>query len=300
MTPSRVIDLHIHMQPWDTMRPDVLARMQAGRPEFDELVALSRDPQAFLRRLDDAGIERAGIINYTSPDLMGFDETSNEFSAWFCSADPGRLLAFGSVHPRFTRDPAGDVKRLLERGVRALKIHPPHQLVAPNAYRSSAGGVGPFPALETIYRQAEELGMPVTIHTGTSVFPGARSLFGDPLGIDDVAVDFPDLTILLAHGGRPLWTDACFFLARRHANVYLELSGIPPPRVLEWFPRLESLAAKAIFGTDWPGPGVPPPERNIAAFRALPLAEDSLRSILYDNARRLWKRLPDPGRRTGR
>ena len=150
MTSRPVIDIHIHMQPWETMKPDVLARMKAGHPDFEDLVALSRDPQAFLRRLDDAGIERAGIINYTSPDLMGLDESSNEFSARFCAEDPQRLLAFGSVHPRTSRDPEGDVERLLEMGIRALKLHPPHQLVAPNAYRDAAGGPGPLPALAGI------------------------------------------------------------------------------------------------------------------------------------------------------
>jgi predicted TIM-barrel fold metal-dependent hydrolase len=287
-----VIDIHIHMQPWETMKPDILARMKAGRPDFQQLQDFTRDPQAFLRRLDDAGIERAGIINYTSPDLMGLDETSNEFAVRFCGEDPARLLAFGSVHPRFTSDPEGDVQRLFDSGIRALKIHPPHQLVAPNAYRSEGGGPGPFPALEGIYRRAQKLGLPVTIHTGTSVFPGARSIYGDPMPIDDVAVDFPELTILLAHSGRPLWGDTCFFLARRHRHVYLELSGIPPQRVLEMFPRLELLAQKTMFGTDWPGPGVPAPERNIAAFRELPLSPEALQAILYDNARKLWDRLP--------
>jgi predicted TIM-barrel fold metal-dependent hydrolase len=289
-----IIDIHVHMQPWGTMKPAVLARMRAGRPDFAELEALSRDPQAFLRRLDDLGVERAGIINYTSPDLMGLDETSNVFSGQFCAEDPDRLLAFGSVHPRFTRDPAGDVERLLELGVRALKIHPPHQLVAPDAYRDAAGGPGPFPALAGIYGRAEALGMPVTIHTGTSVFPGARSALGHPMAIDNVAVDFPRLTILLAHAGRPLWADECFFLARRHDRVFLELSGIPPTRVLEMFPRLEKLAHKTLFGTDWPGPGVPDPAVNIAAFRALPLSPAAMAAILHGNARRLWEALPAP------
>jgi len=289
---SPVIDIHVHMQPWETMKPEVLDRMKAGHSDFDELLALTRDPQAFLRRLDDAGIERAGIINYTSPDLMGLKESCNKFAVEFCGEDPRRLLAFGSVHPRFTTDPEGDVQRLVDSGIRALKIHPPHQLVAPNAYRDAAGGAGPFPALAGIYRRAQALGIPVTIHTGTSVFPGARSVLGDPMCIDDVAVDFPDLTILLAHSGRPLWGDACFFLARRHPNVFLELSGIPPHRLLHMFPRLEKMAHKALFGTDWPGPGVPDQKKNIAAFRALPLTEEAQAAILYGNARRLWDSLP--------
>ncbi|MFQ5670514.1 MAG: amidohydrolase family protein [Acidobacteriota bacterium] len=287
-----VIDFHIHMQPWETMKPQVLEHMRRGRPEFHHLLELARSPEAFLRYLDRAGIERAGIINYTSPDLMGFTEETNAFSGRFCRGAPDRLLAFGSVHPRFTRDPEGDVERLLDLGVRALKIHPPHQLVAANAYRGPSGGQGPFPALAKIYQRAQDLGMPVAIHTGTSVFPGARSALGHPLAIDDVAVDFPDLTILLSHCGRPLWSDVCFFLARRHPNVYLELSGIPPHRLLATLPRLGELAHKAIWGTDWPGPGVPEPHRNLAAFQALSLSGEAKSAILYGNARRLWERLP--------
>ncbi|MFQ5767437.1 MAG: amidohydrolase family protein [Acidobacteriota bacterium] len=289
---SPVIDFHIHIQPWEMMKPAVLATMRRNRPSFDDLLALSKDPQKFLRKLDDCGIERAGIINYVSPDLIGFTDEINAFSAGFCREDPDRLLAFGSIDPRRSRDPAGEVERLLEKGIRALKLHPPHQGVTPHGYRDDAGGRGPFPALEGFYAQAQRLGMPVMIHTGTSVFPGARSRLGDPIGIDDVAVDFPDLTLLLAHSGRPLWSQTCFFLARRHAHVHLELSGIPPHRLLHALPRLEKLAHKAIFGTDWPGPGVPDPERNIAAFNRLPLGAEARQAMLYDNARAIWDRLP--------
>ena len=87
--------------------------------------------------------------------------------------------------------------------------------------------------------------------------------------VDDVAVDFPRLKILLAHGGRPLWMDTAFFLVRRHRNVFLDISGIPPKTLLKYFPRLEEIAQKTLFGTDWPGPGVPEIERNLREFRAI-------------------------------
>src|SRR5437867_10960008 len=103
-----------------------------------------------------------------------------------------------------------------------MKIHPPHQLFAANAYAD-----GKLPALRTIYKTAARLKMPVMVHTGTSVFPGARSKFGDPMALDDVAQDFPDLTILMAHGGRPLCGDMAFYLLLRHRNPYLNISCIP-------------------------------------------------------------------------
>jgi hypothetical protein len=126
------------------------------------------------------------------------------------------------------------------------------------------------------------------IHTGTSIFPGARNLYAQPMLADDVAVDYPNLIIILAHGGRPLWMNEAFFLVRRHPNVYIDISSIPPQRLLDYFPRLEEIAAKALFGSDWPGPGVPDVAGNIRKFLALPLSASAQRSILYDNAARLF------------
>ena len=80
----------------------------------------------------------------------------------------------------------------------------------------------------TSTRRRSGCALPVMIHTGTSIFPGARSRTGEPMAVDDVAVDFPDLTIVIAHGGRPLWMEQAFFLVRRFPNVYMDVSSIPP------------------------------------------------------------------------
>jgi len=122
------------------------------------------------------------------------------------------------------------------------------------------------------------------IHTGTSVFPGARNVHADPLPADDVAVDFPRLTLILAHAGRPLWSHVAFFLARRHPNVLLDLSGIPPRKLLEELPRLPEIADRCLWGSDWPGPGVPGLRRNVEQFLSLPIPEEARRAILGGNA----------------
>jgi hypothetical protein len=232
--------------------------------------------------MDADGIERVGLINYVSPDVMGFTSEVNEWMMKYASSDSSRLIPFGSIHPAFTRDAGGETDRVLDMGARALKVHPPHQLFRANAYQQE------LPGLAEVYRRAQAAGVPVTIHTGTSVFPGARSRLGDPMDVDDVAVDFPDLKILLAHGGRPLWMEAAFFVVRRHPNVCLEVSGIPPARLLEYFPRLEEIADKTIWGTDWPSPGVKSMRQNVEQFQQLPLAGASRQKILYENALRVF------------
>ena len=281
---SGIFDAHIHVQPWEQMKPDVLATMRKGHGDFELLMEYSRSTGRFLKHLDAEGIERAVLVNYVSPDLMGFTDAVNSYVAEYCRGHSDRLVAMGSVHPRFSKDPAGDVDRLVGMGVRALKVHPPHQLFHPNDYRT-----GKLPGLEAIYRKAAEHRIPVMFHTGTSIFPGARNVYGDPMSIDDVAVDFPSLTIVLAHGGRPLWGDTAFFLVRRFPNVYMDISGIPPRAVLKMFPRLEEISTKVLFGSDWPGPAVPAISRNVAEIESLPIGEAALARILRDNALSVYR-----------
>ncbi|GBD33180.1 hypothetical protein HRbin33_02160 [bacterium HR33] len=263
-----VTDIHIHIQPWRQLKPAVAEVMRRGKEDhWERLLALMDDPRALLEIMDRDGIARVGLINYPSPDVMGFTDETNEFAARYAEAAPDRLLPFGGVHPRFTRDPEGQVEELLRLGIRCIKIHPPHQLYPANAYTMG------LEALARIYRRCEERGLPVMVHTGTSVFPGARCKYGRPMELDDMAIDFPDLVILMAHGGRPLWCDEAFFILRRHRNVYLELSGIPPKRLLEYFPRLAELEGRLLWGTDWPSPGVNGMGENLEQFLSLPLPE---------------------------
>jgi len=275
----RVFDCHIHVQPWEQLRPDALARMTAGRRDLTEIQKALSEPEELLRLMDRQGVERAALINYVAPEVMGFDPSANEWVARYVRGHTDRLAAVGSVHPRHTRDAAGDTRRLFEElGVRMLKIHPPHQLFAANAYLSGEEG------LREIYTVAQELGRPVMIHTGTSIFAGARNRFADPMAVDDVAVDFPRLSIILAHAGRPLYMETAVFLVRRHPNVHLDLSGIPPKKLLVYLPRLEELAPRCLWGTDYPSPGVASMRGNVEDFLSLPIAQAAKQQILWDNA----------------
>src|SRR2546421_4163072 len=161
--------------------------------------------------------------------------------------------------------------------MRIIKTHPPHQAIAANA-----------PELAEVYRECEARGVPVMFHTGTSVFPRARNVFADPMPIDDVAIDFPRLPIILAHAGRPLHGETAFFLARRHPNVHLDVSGIPPKALLRYVPNLARIADKVLWGTDWPSPGVASPRANVEEFRALGLGGEVERKVLWENAARLF------------
>lgn len=281
----RITDVHIHIQPWRELKPAVLDVMRRGKEEhFEFLLALMDDPKLLLRTMDEQGISRVGMVNYPSPNIMGFTDATNDFAARYAEADPARLLPYGGVDPMTNANPARAVEHLLEIGTRVLKLHPPHQAFAANDYTRG------LDALATIYRMCERHGLPVLVHTGTSIFPGARSKYGNPMELDDVAIDFPDLRLIIAHGGRPLYMGEAFFILRRHRHVWLDLSGIPPTRLLEYFPRVEELEGQLLWGTDWPSPGVASMRRNVDQFLALPLPERVKRSALETNPERLLPR----------
>ena len=278
----RITDFHVHIQPWHQLKPAVRETMVRGKEgHVDFLIALMEEPQLLLRIMDEQGIWRVGMVNYPSPNIMGFTDETNDFAARYAAADPVRLLPYGGVDPVTTKDARSAVRHLLEIGTRVLKLHPPHQGFAANDYTRG------LDSLAVIYRMCQEHGLPVLVHTGTSIFPGARSKYGNPMELDDVAIDFPDLRLIMAHGGRPLYMQEAFFVLRRHRQVWLDLSGIPPKGLLDYFPRVGELAAQLLWGTDWPSPGVESMRKNVDQFLALPLDESLKRSALESNALRL-------------
>jgi predicted TIM-barrel fold metal-dependent hydrolase len=277
-----ITDCHVHIHPLGMINPAALELIKRKRENFSQIAEFCRSPKAFLKYLDANGVDRAVLINYLAPDVIGFTAGVNQYVADYTRENPQRLISCGGLHPRQSQNIMADVEQLLRLKIRMIKIHPPHQLLFPNDYLRGVK------ELEIIYRAAEANGIPVMFHTGTSIFPGARNNYGDPLYIDDVAVDFPKLRILLAHGGRPLWMNTAFFLLRRHPNVFLDISGIPPKALLRYFPRLKDIAHKTLFGTDWPGPGVPSIKKNLDDFRKLPLTKKTQQQILSRTAQAIW------------
>jgi len=275
LSPSRITDVHIHVQPWRELKPNVLEIMWRGeQADRDLLIQVMDDPRALLEVMDRSGVWRAGLVNYPSPDVMGFTDASNAFAAKYAQADPARLLPYGGVHPRFTKDPAGDVDRLADLGTRLVKIHPPHQGMPANAYTNGLDALG------KIYRRCEERGLPVMIHTGTSIFPGARSKYGNPMDLDDVAIDFPDLKINLSHTGWP-WTGEFISMLWRHPNVYGDISAYYPksldPELVRAMDR--QLRHKIMLGSN--GFDL---QRCCDELDQLPLKEQTKERILRENA----------------
>jgi uncharacterized protein len=197
------------------------------------------------------------------------------------SRHPDVFVGFGSVDPHKGASAVAGVHETARLGLRGLKFHPPAQRFSPSDRMA-------YP----IWDVAASHGLPVLIHTGfTTVGVGMRGgggvelRFADPMLVDRVAADFPDLRIVLAHPSWP-WQDAALAVARHKENVYLELSGWSPATFTEAL--LDAvrgpLAERTLFGSDFPFMS---PDAWLTDFEKLEMPEDVARRILHDNAAEL-------------
>ncbi|MHB1127673.1 MAG: amidohydrolase family protein [Bacillota bacterium] len=270
--PVPVIDFHVHPCKYDTMYSWVTDWMESNDPDFKKNREHYSEPANFVELLRQSGVDYAVILGELSPITTGL--IGNEQVAEFCRGYEC-LIPFANINPFMSNDPARELETLYRQdGFRGLKLYPTYQWFYPND-----------PMLYRLYAKAEELQVPIMLHTGSSIFRGSKMKYGDPLFLDDVAVDFPDLPILLVHSGRGFWYDRAFFLAGLHKNIYMEISGLPPQKLFTYFPEFPKNAHKTIFGSDWPG--MPHIKRNIAKIRDLPLTEEAKTQILGGNAARI-------------
>ena len=191
------------------------------------------------------------------------------------------MIGFASVDPLRGAEAVAEVPRLAAAGARGFKLHPPLQQFAPNDR-----AVYPF------YEAVQETGLPVIFHTGHSGIGtgmrgggGVRLKYGNPMLIDDVAVDFPDLPIVMAHPSFP-WQDEAISVCLHKRQVYIDLSGWSPkyfpPQLIQYANTL--LREKLLFGSDYP---LITPDRWLHDFEQLPIRDEVRPLILKENAMRL-------------
>lgn len=266
-----VIDFHVHVGLKEHWHPWVLDYQKKANPSvfsrYDELVI----PRNFASYLAGAGIEKAVILPENCPITTGV--VPNEFVLDFCRGQE-LLIPFCTVNPALEKDLAGTIEACIKDGAAGIKLYPSYNHFFPNDR-----------SLYPVYEIAQERSLPVLIHTGSSVFKGSKIKYANPLLLDEVAVDFPGCLLLLAHGGRGLWYETAFFLTRLHPNVYLEISGLPPQNLFKYFPELNKITDKIVFGSDWPG--VKSIAANIEAVKKLGLTAQDVKKILFGNAARL-------------
>lgn len=221
----------------------------------------------------------AVIFTVDASTALGHPALSSEEIAEGAAEHPDVLIPFGSVDPHRGEAAVRRARRLVEEyGVRGFKFHPSLQAFSPND-----------PAHSALWAALEELGVPALFHTGQNGIgaglPGGRGIklrYSNPLLLDDVAADFPALTVILAHPSVP-WQAEAISMATHKANVFIDLSGWRP----RYFPPELTRAAggmlrhKVLFGTDYP---LISPERWLEDFQELGIDPAHHTAILKGNA----------------
>ena len=268
-----LIDMHVHLARYEVLSDSTrewFISLYPSEAAYQAVCDANASPEDFCAMLAEKGVDYAVILAEDTPAVTGVAD--NRRVADFCKGHP-QLLPFCTFDPLKERDMPGQLRQLAAEGFRGVKLYPTYNFFYPND-----------PMMYPLYETAQELGLPVMFHTGLSVFKGSRLKYGDPVFYDDIAVDFPELKIVMCHGGRDCWYKEAFTVARLHENVYIDVAGLPPKKLLTYFPDLPRQAHKFVFGTDWPSVDI---GKNADAVAQLPLPEADIRAILGETAGRL-------------
>lgn len=221
----------------------------------------------------------AVVFTIDARTALGRNPLSSEDIADDCAEHADVLIPFGSVDPLRGEAAVEQARSLvLEHGVRGFKFHPSVQAFSPNEERFAP-----------LWQAIAELGVPALFHTGQNGIgaglPGGRGIrlrYSDPMLLDDVAADHPELTVIMAHPSVP-WQAHAISIATHKSNVFIDLSGWSP----KYFPAElvraigGPLRSKVMFGTDYP---LISPERWFADFETLNIAEDRHQAIFKQTA----------------
>jgi predicted TIM-barrel fold metal-dependent hydrolase len=273
------IDIHTHAEVGrageDGLRPEW---REAAKKYFgEEAQPTVEDVAAYYRERNIAAV----VFTVDAETVTGRPAVPNEEVAAVAAANDDVLIPFASVDPH-RPNAADEVERLVrDHGVRGFKFHPNIQAFFPNDR-----------AFYPVYEAIQAAGVPALFHSGHSGIGsglpgggGIRLKYSNPMHVDDVAVDFPDLQIVLAHPSFP-WQDEAISVALHKRQVYIDLSGWSPkyfpPQLVQYANTL--LKDRVLFGSDYP---MITPDRWLADFEEAPFRDEVRPLVLKENAARL-------------
>jgi predicted TIM-barrel fold metal-dependent hydrolase len=282
--PLSAIDAHVHIHDAKARAlqgDEASRRISETVPYFaraDKAVPLAQQADEYRRRN-----MKAVLMNTSDHTVTGIRPIPNDFVAQAVRDFPDVFLGFGIVDPWQGELARREIARCKELGLAGIgEFNPSRQHFYPNDHRF-------YP----LWEEAAKHGLVVLFHTGYSGVgsgtPGGRGVklkYAQPIHLDDVAADFPDLTIIGAHPSWP-WVSESLAIARHKANFYVDLSGFAP----KYFPaelvqHMNSLLQdKTLFGSDAPSM---PLERWLREFEALELKPEVRRKVLLENAARVF------------
>jgi predicted TIM-barrel fold metal-dependent hydrolase len=240
----------------------------------------------FIAEMDRCGIDKAGVaaIEPESPESGG--DSSSEYIYECVQQYPDRLFGWCSIVPYELNAPARLERYIREMGFKGLKLHPPIQGFAPSD-----------PRIFPLIRKAIELDVPILIHTGPIYIQNARTRYGEPIEIDELALAFPEAKIIMAHG-QPLGAHPA--IVGKHPNVYMDTSihfstivrfvpGLVESIIMRPTSGMTKVYEKVLLGSDAAPNFLERFRDNLEPVKGMTLPEDVKRGILGGNAVKLLK-----------
>ena len=240
----------------------------------------SGNPPTILETVEFYRQQKIGLVMFTvdTEFEIGRRRIPNEEVLEAAQANSDVMMAFGSVDPHKGKMGLREVRKLIKDGISGFKFHPTCQGFYPNDRMA-------YP----MYEAMAEAKMPVIFHSGHSGMGsglrgggGLRLKYSNPMHLDDVAADFPDMTVIIAHPSWP-WQDEALSVCLHKPNVYIDLSGWSPkyfpPQLIHY--ANTQLKHKMLFGTDYP---LITPERWMKDYDAAGFRPEVRNLILKDNA----------------
>jgi uncharacterized protein len=274
------IDVHTHAEVGRAGEDGLLPEWREAASKYfgSSDLPTAEDVAAYYRERNMVAV----IFTVDAESVTGRRAVPNEEIAEAAAANPDVLIPFASVDPNKGARGVEEARRLIrDHGMRGFKFHPNVQAFFPDDK-----------AVYPLYEVIAEAGLPALFHTGHSGIGaglpgggGIRLKYSNPIHVDDVAVDFPELKIVLAHPSFP-WQDEAISIALHKEQVYIDLSGWSPkyfpPQLVQYANTL--LRDRVLFGSDYP---LITPDRWLADFEQADFKDEVRPLILKENAARL-------------
>ncbi len=224
--------------------------------------------------MNAAGVSKSVVVAIDAETIWDY-KVSNELVARTVAENPDRLIGFASVDPHKGVLARKELRRAVnEYGLKGLKL-------LPHLLELRINDKKMYP----LYEEACELGIPVLFHTGTQFHTGTKLKYCRPIDVDEVAVDMPELRLIIAHFGWP-WYEEAMAVVHRNENVYFNIAGWAPKRIPAFvFSYMKGpVKEKCLFGSDFP---LVSRQRIVTELSSIDLPDDVREHLYNKNARKL-------------
>lgn len=268
-----IIDTHSQLWTKEALvsLPELMYRTY--RAVFGESVE-NLSEKATIKDMDAAGVERSVVVAVDAETTYNY-KVPNELVAVLRNKYPDRIIGFAGVDPHKGKLAVKELEHAVkDLGLSGLKLMPHLMELNPNDR-----------LLYPLYETATALGIPILFHAGTQYHTGSKIKYCHPIFFDDVAADFPNLKIIIAHFGWP-WVTETIAIVMRNKNVYFNIAGWAPKHLPSELINYMNgpLSNKALFGSDFP---LLSRKRIIEELHAVPLKKEVLNKLLVENPARV-------------